>query len=65
MNNKLLNKFKKSTWKPGTIEYPLPAVMVSTRRYGQLKHNNSCLDWSYMFRSGDGVYFCKAIKIFI
>ncbi len=29
MNNKILKKFKKILWKPGTIEYPLPAVMVS------------------------------------
>ena len=33
MNNKLLKKYKKIQWKPGTIEYPLPAVMVSCRRY--------------------------------
>ena len=37
MNNKLLKKFKKIQWKPGTIEYPLPAVMVSV---GDMENSN-------------------------
>ena len=37
MNNKLLKKFKKTLWKPGTIEYPLPATMVSI---GNMENSN-------------------------
>lgn len=37
MNNKLLKKFEKTLWKPGTIEYPLPAVMVSV---GDMEKSN-------------------------
>ena len=37
MNNKLLKKYKKILWKPGTIEYPLPAVMVSV---GDMDNSN-------------------------
>lgn len=37
MNNRELKKHSKVLWKPGTIEYPLPAVMVSC---GDMKNSN-------------------------
>ena len=37
MNKENLKKHKKVLWKPGTIEYPLPAVMVSV---GDMENSN-------------------------
>lgn len=37
MNKNYLKKHKKVLWKPGTIEYPIPAVMVSV---GDMENSN-------------------------
>ena len=65
MNNRLLKKYKKTQWKPGTIEYPLPAVMVSV---GNMDNSNIItIAWTrcYLLRSSYGICFCKTIEIFL
>lgn len=49
----------KVMWKPGTFEYPIPAAMVSLRRYGKIKYFNYSMDRDIKFGSSYGIYICK------
>lgn len=48
----------KQTWKPGTFIYPIPAVMVSMRNDGKIKHNNNRMDWYTKYKPCNGLYIC-------
>ena len=41
----------KVIWKPGTFEYPIPVVMVTSGDF------ENCLDWCNKHRSGNGICF--------
>ena len=53
----------KEYWKPGNMLYPVPAVMISCGRPGEIP-NIITMGGHHLFRSGAGVHFREKRETF-